>query len=105
MRKIFAWNFRNVTRLGKHGVSTEEARYIVEHASGRYPKKIGDRKFLVRGRTATHRALQVIFIVLNDAKLDVEQLDLIERLMLEQGNEVSYVIHARDLSTTEKRRI
>gem|GEM_PF-6797340 len=105
MRKVFIWNRLNIAHIDVHNVSPEEASFVVETASGRFPQKIGPRKYLVRGRTRARRALQVIFLVLEDDEVDVELLDLVERMMVEQGNEVVYVIHSRDLTDTEKRRI
>ena len=105
MRKILVWNSWNVQHLGDHAVYEQEVRYVVEYASGRYPQKIGDRKYLVRGRIRQRRALQVIYLVLGDAEVDIELLDLVERVGFERGNEVLYVIHARDLKAAEKRLI
>jgi hypothetical protein len=75
----------------------------VEHAAGKYPQTIGERKYLVRGRTEERRALQVIFLVLGEAEVDIELLDLVDRVLFEQGNDILYVIHARDLRRKEKR--
>jgi uncharacterized DUF497 family protein len=105
MRKVFVWRPRNIEHIAKHGVSPQEAKYVVEHASRRYPQRIGEGRYIVRGRTAGGRAIQVIFLVLSDDAVDVELLDLVERMLFEEGNEVLYVIHARDLSRTESRSI
>jgi uncharacterized DUF497 family protein len=103
LRKIFVWKRQNVAHIAKHDVSPEEAKYVVEHAPRRYPQRVGEHRYIVRGRTATGRAIQVIFLVLADDDVDIELLDLVERMMFEEGNEVLYVIHARDLSRTESR--
>ena len=105
MRKIFIWNRWNIAHISEHNVSQEEARFVAENAAGRFPQKVGPRKYLVRGRTLYRRALQVIFLVLADDEVDIEQLDLVERMMFEQGNEALYVIHARDLTEGEKGRL
>jgi uncharacterized DUF497 family protein len=103
-RKIYVWNSSNVRHIAKHSVSTEEAEYVTDHARRPYPKRIGDRKYLVRGRTRQNRYLQVIFIRLGDEEVDVELLDLVERIMFESGNEVLYVIHARDFNSPRRSR-
>jgi uncharacterized DUF497 family protein len=66
MRKVFVWRPRNIEHIAKHGVSPQEAKYVVEHASRRYPQRIGEGRYIVRGRTAGGRAIQVIFLVLSD---------------------------------------
>jgi hypothetical protein len=104
MRKLLVWNAWNIEHIAKHGVSVEEARYVVEHAGGRYPQKVGDGKFVIRGQTAGGRWLQVIFIYLEDEQVDLEMLNSLERMMLEDGEDALYVIHARDLTGREKRR-
>ena len=105
VRKTFIWNYWNIDHIRNHRVSQSEARYVVEHAGPRYPKNIGDGKYLVHGRTEAGRALQVIFLKLGEEQVDVELLDLVERMMLEQGNEVLYVIHARELTGKRKRNL
>jgi hypothetical protein len=101
MRRVFLWRPQNLAHIGKHNVYADEAKYVVDHASRPYPKRTGDRKYIVRGRTAAGRALQVIFLVLQDDEVDAELLDLVDRTSFEQGDQVAYVIHARDLRSGE----
>jgi uncharacterized DUF497 family protein len=105
VEQFFIWNRYNLNHIDKHNVSYQEAKFVVQHAAGKYPKRIGDRKYLVRGRTRERRAIQVVYLVLGEEEVDVELLDLVDRVSFEQGNEAVYVIHARDLSAKEKRRI
>lgn len=80
----FRWNDWNIDHIAEHGISPEEAEYVVENASQPYPDMIGDGKALVIGRTSAGEYLQVIFIFDDDGTV--------------------YVIHARPLTDKEKRR-
>ena len=83
MDDAFRWNEWNRDHVAVHGVSPEEAEYVVDHAKRSYPEQIGDGKWRVRGQTAHGRFLQVIFVIEDDCY---------------------YVIHARGLTDKEKRR-
>jgi uncharacterized DUF497 family protein len=78
----FRWNEWNVEHLTRHGVKPEEAEDVVMAARQPYPLERPDDKWLVWGRTPSGRALQVVFVLDDDT---------------------IYVIHARDLTTREKR--
>jgi uncharacterized protein len=80
----FRWNDWNEEHVARHGVRPEEAEFVVETARRPFPRKIEHDKWLVWGRGAGGRLLQVVFLV--------EEEDSI------------YVIHARPLTDTEKRR-
>lgn len=82
---IFRWNDWNVQHIARHGVTPEEAEDVVRAASPPYPEYRGDGKWIVIGQSRVGLYLQVIFIEDND-----------------QGT--LYVIHARPLTDTEKRR-
>lgn len=96
MRRVFVWNQWNYQHIGEHGVTSDEAEYVIDHTVKHYPRKIGNRKYLVRGRTRQGRYLQVIFITLDDDEIDIELLSFVDRVLFESGNQVVYVIHARD---------
>ena len=85
MSEGFRWNEWNEEHIGGHGVSPEEAEYIVDHARPPYPEKIGEGKWLVRGQAATGRYLQVIIVF--------------------DPDDIVYIIHARGLKDQEKRRL
>lgn len=97
MRKVFVWNQRNVDHIAKHGVRPSEAEYVVDHASARYPQKVGDGKYVVCGKTRAGRWLRVIFIYLDDDEVDVELLTLAQKVLFEEGADALYVIHAMDI--------
>jgi len=78
----FRWNEWNIEHIGKHGVSPEEAEFVVSKARRPYPKAREDDKWLVVGRGG--RWLQVVFIF--------------------DPDDVVFVIHARPLTDREKRR-
>jgi uncharacterized DUF497 family protein len=81
----FRWNEWNLEHIAEHGVSPEEAEYVVEYPDARYPEQAGDDKYRVRGQSAGGRYLQVVYIF--------DPLDVV------------YVIHARDLTNREKRKL
>jgi uncharacterized DUF497 family protein len=84
MNNAFRWNDWNEDHISGHGVRPSEAEFVVDHASPPYPESIGRDKWLVRGQAPDGRYLQVIFIIEDDCY---------------------YVIHARGLTDTEKRRL
>jgi uncharacterized DUF497 family protein len=80
----FRWVEWNVEHLDKHGVSPEEAEAAVSNAAAPFPLYRGDGRWLVWGRGAGGRYLQVVFV------LDDE--------------DTVFVIHARPLTQSEARR-
>jgi uncharacterized DUF497 family protein len=80
----FRWNEWNVDHIAEHGVSPEEAEWVVDHASRPYPDARPDGKRFVVGRGYGGRWLQVVYIY--------------------DPEDVVYVIHARPLRDHEKRR-
>jgi uncharacterized DUF497 family protein len=81
----FRWNAWNIEHIAEHGILAGEAEYVADHARPPYPQVIGDGKWVVIGQTRSGRYLQVIYIDDDDA-------------------DTVYVIHARDLTDSEKRR-
>ena len=84
MTDAFRWNEWNRDHIASHGVTEDEAEYVVNHAAPPYPQDIGDGKWRVRGQTPHGRYIQVIFVI---------------------EDEVYYVIHARGLTDNEKRQL
>jgi uncharacterized DUF497 family protein len=80
----FRWNAWNVDHIAQHGVSPEEAEYVVRHARRPYPRKLAAKKYIVRGQTQTGAHIQVIYIF--------------------DPGEVRFVIHSRPLNEIEKHR-
>ena len=83
---IFRWNEWNVDHVAEHGVSPEEAEWVVEHARRPYPELQEESKWRVAGRGHGDRWLQVIFVFDPD------------------DEDTAYVIHARPLTEREKKR-
>ncbi len=83
---LFRWNQWNVEHIAEHGVSPEEAEWVVEHARRPYPERREEDKWRVVGRGYGGRWLQVVFI------FDSESED------------AAYVIHARPINDREKKR-
>lgn len=81
----FRWNESNEDHIAKHDVARNEAEYVVEHPARGFPRYDGDGKHRAWGQTRDGRYLQVIYIF--------------------SPPEVVYVIHSRDLTDAEKRRL
>jgi len=100
---ICLWNNWNIKHIEKHGVRPEDVNYILNHLHAPYPTAIGEGKFIARGQSESGRFLQVIFAYRSDKEVDLAELNPVDRLRFEEGDEVIYVIHARDLNAQEKR--
>ena len=79
----FRWNDWNVDHIALHGVTVEQAEYLVVSARRPWPSYEGDGRWLVRGQDANGMHLQVV------SRIDVAG--------------TIYVIHARPLTDREKR--
>lgn len=102
---IYQWTPRNSDHIARHGVREAEAIFVIDHARAPFPREIEAEKQLVWGQTAGGRYIQVIFIYLSDEEVDLQALAPLDRLGFMAGeDEVGYVLHARDLTTKEKRR-
>jgi uncharacterized DUF497 family protein len=105
---IFLWSPRNEEHLGKHDVGCDEAEDVVRNAKPPYPEPVGDEKHAVWGATRRGRYLQVIFVyaATEDAEEDeFARLRPHERMDLQDGKEAVRIIHARNLTEMEKRRL
>lgn len=80
----FRWNAWNLEHIGEHGVDRDEAELVVTGAKQPYPLWSSGGKWGVRGPGRGGRLLQVVYILDEDGTI--------------------YVIHARPLTETEKRR-
>ena len=81
--KLFRWIEWNVEHATKHGCSIEEIESVVQSARRRFPRKIDRSKWLVIGRGAGGRFVEVIFLLDPDATV--------------------FVIHAMPLTTRRRR--
>jgi uncharacterized DUF497 family protein len=79
----FRWNDWNIEHIAKHGVSREEAEFVVNRARRPYPKKQG-QKWFVAGRGRGGRLVRVVYV------LDIDG--------------TAFVVHAMPLTDREKRR-
>jgi len=79
----FRWNEWNVEHIAEHGVTPGEAEQAIASSRGRIERRTEDGRFLVWGRTAQRRHLQVGYVIDPDGSF--------------------YVIHARPLTDREKR--
>lgn len=80
----FRWNDWNVDHIADHGITTEEAEHVVTNAHPPYPEEVTRGKYLVVGQTASGDYIQVVYLI--------------------DSPGVLFVIHARPLRDTEKRR-
>jgi len=82
---LFRWNAHNLEHIAEHGVTAEEAEFVISVAQPPFPRMIGDDKYLVWGQTENGDYLQVIFIY--------------------SPPEMIYVIHTRPMTDREKSRL
>jgi uncharacterized DUF497 family protein len=80
----FRWNDWNLDHVTKHGVDPDEAESVVRRARQPFPLRYPEGKWFVWGRGRGDRLLQVVYVVNDDGTI--------------------YIIHARPLTTAEKRR-
>jgi len=83
----FRWIDWNIAKVQSHGLTPEEAEFVVEHAELPYPIKQPNDKYLVWGRTDAGRLIQVVFLYDSDE------------------NDVVFVIHARPLTARETKQV
>jgi uncharacterized DUF497 family protein len=105
---ISLWSRRNEEHIWKHQVTPEEADEVVVNARPPFPKAVGSEKWSVWGRTSEGRYLQVIFVfaAIDDVEADeYERLRIDQQIALEAGEEAIRIIHARDLTETERRQM
>ena len=80
----FRWNDWNIGHIADHGISQSEAEFVVDNAKRPFPEMVGDGKRLVVGKTPKGTYIQVIYVLDEDG--------------------TAFVIHARPLTDSEKRR-
>jgi len=103
---ILLWDDENIAHLATHSVTREEADFVVKSAAPPYPAEVEGEKFVVWGQSPEGRYLQVIFVLLDEDQVDWEKLDARDKMRFAEGaEEVGRVIHARDLTTREKKNL
>jgi uncharacterized protein len=80
----FRWIEWNRNHIAEHGVDWEEAEMVIRQAKPPFPRKIEDEKWLVMGRGRGGRLIQVIYVPDPEGSI--------------------FIIHARQLTESEKRR-
>jgi uncharacterized DUF497 family protein len=81
----FRWIEWNRDKVAQHNVDPLEAEFVVNHPRRPYPMKVDDEKRLVWGQTRSGRYLQVIYLI--------------------DREDTIFVIHARQLTDREKKRL
>ena len=65
MYTIFVYEFKwidwNVGHIAQHGVSPEDAEWLVNHPRPPYPRRAGRDKWVVHGRTPGGDLLMVVY--------------------------------------------
>lgn len=97
---LFSWDFANISHIARHGVTPDEAEFVVRHAASPFPRSTWGGRFVVWGPTPGGRLLQVVFVKVTDDDIDPMSTSLME---LTDGEKVARVFHARDLEADEKR--
>lgn len=100
---ILLWDEWNTHHIARHLVEQDEAAEVVQRASRPFPTRIGRDKFLIRGQTARGRYLQVVYVLRTPDTIRFDAMSLEERLAVEAGELIGYVIHSRDLEDGERR--
>jgi uncharacterized DUF497 family protein len=92
---IFSWDDWNTGHIARHGVSRDEAEFVVRHAAPPFPAESGDGKSVVWGQSRDGRYLQVILAYRAEDEVDYESLTLEDLLSLEDDSSpIVYVVHA-----------
>jgi uncharacterized DUF497 family protein len=99
---IFQWDQKNTAHIAEHGVSRDEAEFVIRHAKPPFPRKIPDGKSLVWGTTDEGEHLQVIFVILEDDRVEVQNMAFADLAAYMDGEEVVYVAHAMPLTENQK---
>jgi uncharacterized DUF497 family protein len=101
----FYWDQWNTQHIAQHGVGPDEAEDVVRGARPPFPRQMGHDKVLVRGPTRTGRQLQVIYVLRRVESLDIDQIPPEIRLLMGDVDTIIYVIHARPLTSVERRTV
>ncbi len=86
----FRWIEWNIDHIARHGVTVEEAEFVVDHPMRRYPRRARNQTYIAVGQTSGGRYLQVVY-VFDDPDPGVPR--------------TVFILHARSLNDAEKRRI
>ena len=100
---IFQWDDDNIEHIAEHGVTRDEAEYVVARATSPFPRAAGDGKFMVWGQTRDGSYLQVGFVYLDDERVDITRLKPADVLDFQAGAEVLYVFHSMPMTDGQKR--
>ena len=104
--RVFAWNDWNIGHIAAHGVVPAEAEYVVRRERRPFPEPVGGGKWYVAGKTAEGRWLQVVYVLLDPENVQPDSLSVADMIAFgEFGAQVALIIHARELTDDEKRRI
>jgi hypothetical protein len=81
----FRWIEWNIGHIAEHGISPEDAEYVVNHAKPPFPRRTDAEQFLVWGQVPDGSYLQVVFILDDDG--------------------TAFVIHAMPMTENQKRQL
>ena len=100
---LFYWDEKNKAHIAEHRVRPEEAEEVASRPAHPYPQHLDEDKWLVRGVTAGGRFLQVIYVWRPVEQIDFDLIAPEDALILDAIDKIRYVIHSRDLTSTERR--
>jgi uncharacterized DUF497 family protein len=99
---LFQWDEKNISHVEEHGVSPHEAEFVIRHAMLPFPERVPDGKWLVWGTTDAGDYLQVIFVLLTDDRVVVQNMVPADLASFMDGEEVVYVAHAMPMTDKQK---
>ena len=99
---IFQWDAKNLEHIGEHGVTPHEAEFVIRHAKPPFPKQLPDGKSLVWGVSDSGEYLQVIFVILEDGRVDTQGMTAADLAAFLDGEQVVYVAHAMPMTENQK---
>jgi hypothetical protein len=102
---IFAWDHVNREHIALHGVTPEEAQFVVENAAPPFPQDVGDGKRRVWGITTAGRFLQVIYVMKKQSDVVFESVGPLDWANLRGASnaKIARIIHAMDMTPEMKR--
>jgi hypothetical protein len=101
---VFLWDRWNREHVSAHGVSQDDAVFVVRNVSPPFPEPVGNGKHRVCGTAPGGRLIQVIFAFSSPERMNYEEMTYDDIVRLESGTgPYVYIVHARSLTPSEKR--
>ena len=102
---IFLYDSWNRAHVGKHGITPDDAEFVVENAAAPFPRKVEVGKYMVVGPDRAGHIIEVVFAfkIAEEIAFDaVDPIDLGE--VSEKQNVVAvYIVHAQGVTGRRKK--